>query len=101
MSHLEGDALIVGVTPYWTGVEECDVYEGDVALPRNGSDEPVSSVARTHGLDGPCVEDSDFYEGTVALRRTGSDQTVNNVVSTVGPGGPGIRQDRWQTLSGM
>ena len=25
-----------GVTPYWTGVEECDVYEGDVALPRLG-----------------------------------------------------------------
>ena len=29
------------VTPYRTGVEECDVYEGDVALPWTWSDEPV------------------------------------------------------------
>ena len=25
-----------GVPPYWTGVEECDVGEGDIALPGPG-----------------------------------------------------------------
>ena len=78
----------VGVTPCWTGVEECDVYEGDVALPRTVSDEPVDSVVRTSGPDvsgGPCVGDCDICEGAVALRWTGLDQTVNNVVGTVGP----------------
>ena len=59
---------------------------------KTGSAEPVNSVVRTSGPDGPgspCDEDSDIYESAVALHRTGSDQTVNNVVSIVGPGGPG------------
>ena len=34
----------VGVVPYWSGDEEGDVYEGDVALPRAGSDEPVGGL---------------------------------------------------------
>ena len=38
------DEPVNGVTHYWTGVEKCDVYEGEVVLPRNGSDEPVNSV---------------------------------------------------------
>ena len=54
-----------GVTPYWTGVEECDGYEGDVALPRTGSDELVNSVVRTSGPVGSCDEDSDIYENAI------------------------------------
>ena len=34
----------VGVTPYWTGVEECDVYEGDVVLPQTGSGQQCSYI---------------------------------------------------------
>ena len=37
--------------PCWTGVEECVVYEGEVALPRIGSGESVNGVARTSGPD--------------------------------------------------
>ena len=48
-----GDA---GVVPYWSGDEEGDVHEGDVALPRTGSDEPVDmlgySVVSTFGSGG-------------------------------------------------
>ena len=33
-----------GVTPYCIGVEKCDNYEGNVVLPRTGSDEPVDSA---------------------------------------------------------
>ena len=68
-----------GVTPYWTGDEEWDVYEGEVALPRTGSDESVNGVARTSGLDdpdGPCVEDGHIYESAVyesVLHQTGLD----------------------------
>ena len=47
------DEPVNGVTPYWTGVEECDVCEGDVSLSRTGSDEPVNSVVRTSGPGGP------------------------------------------------
>ena len=63
-----------GVTPYWTGVEECDVYEGDVALPRTGSDEPFNSVIRTSppGSGGPGDEHSDIYGSVVALHWTSS-----------------------------
>ena len=85
----------VGVVPYWSGDEEGDVYEGDVALPRTGSDEPVDmlgySVVSTFGPGGPggpCDEEGDIYEGDVAMPRTGSDELVNSVVSTIGRGGP-------------
>ena len=83
----------VGVVPYWSGNEEGDVIEDDVALPRTGSDEPVDmfghSVVSTFGPGGPCDEEGDVYEGVVALPQTGSDKPVNRVVSTSGPGGPG------------
>ena len=86
----------VDVVPYWSGDEEGDVYEGDVALSRAGSDKPVDwlgySVISTFGPGGPrgpCVEEGDVCEGNVALSRTGSDEPVNSVVSTSGPGGPG------------
>ena len=81
-----GDA---GVTPYWTGVEECDVYGGNVVLPRTGSDEPVNSVVRTTGPDEPVngvtpgytgVKECDVYEGDVALPWTSRPDY---------PGGPG------------
>ena len=43
----------VGVVPYWSGDEEGDVCEGDVALSWTGSDEPVDmlgySVVSTFG----------------------------------------------------
>ena len=83
----QGDA---GVMPYWTGGEECDAYEGDVALPRTGSDEPFSNsiYISPPGSGGPGDEDSDIYESAVTLHRTGLDHTVNNVVSTVSLGGP-------------
>ena len=56
------DEPVNSVMPCWTGVEECDVYEGDFA--RNRSDEPVNSVVRTSGADDPggsCVKDSNIY----------------------------------------
>ena len=60
----------VGVVPYWSGDEEGDVYEGDVDLPRTGSDELLDmfgySVVSTFGLGGPCDEEGDVYEGDVA-----------------------------------
>ena len=84
----------VGVVPYWSGDEEGDVCEGDVALPRTGTDEPVDmlgySVVSTFGPGGPggsCDEEGDIYEGDVALSRTGSNEPVNCVVSTSGPSG--------------
>ena len=43
----------VDVMPYWSEDEEGDVYEGDVALPRTGSNEPVNSVVSTSGPGGP------------------------------------------------
>ena len=86
-----GCIVYLRVTPYWTGDEEGDVYEGDVALPRTGSDELVNSVACTSGLvgpGGPRDEAADVCEGDVALPRTGSDEPVNSVVHTSGPDGP-------------
>ena len=48
----------VGVVPNWSGDEEGDMYEGDVAPPRAGSDEPVDglgySVISTFSPCGPC-----------------------------------------------
>ena len=43
----------VGVVPYWSGDEEGDVYEGDAALPRTGSDKPVDMLEHSGG---PCDE---------------------------------------------
>ena len=72
--------------PYWISVEECDVYEGDVALPRTGSDEPVNSVVRTSGTGDPVngvtpywsgVEECDICDGDVALPRTGSKSNLH------------------------
>ena len=57
-----------GVTPYWTGVGECDSYEGNVALARTRSDEQVNSLVCAPGPDGqgsPCND---------SLTRTGSDE---------------------------
>ena len=71
-------------------MEGCDVYEGDIVLPRTGSDEPVPGVT-------PCwtgVEKCDIYGSAVALRRTGSDQIINNAVSTVDREAPGIGPGR-------
>ena len=63
----------VGVVPYWSGDEEGDVYEGDVALPRAGSDEPVDrlgySVISTFGSGGPYEEEGVVCEGDVAPDR--------------------------------
>ena len=39
--------------PYWSGDEEGDVYEGDIALPRTGSDEPVDMLEYRDGPGGP------------------------------------------------
>ena len=79
----------VGVVPYWSGDEEGDVYEGDVAQPRTRSDELADtlaySVVSTFGSGGPCDE------GDVALPRTGSDEPVNSVVSTSGPDDPCVK----------
>ena len=66
----------VGVVPYWSGDEEGDVYEGDVALPWTGSDEPANSVVSMFGPGGHCDEEGDVYVGDVALPRTGSDEPV-------------------------
>ena len=69
----------VGMVPYWSEDEEGDVYEGGVALPRTGSDEPVNSVVSTSGPGGPvgpCDEESDFlrvplpYPGPVPMSRS-------------------------------
>ena len=67
-------------SPYWSGDEEWDMSEGDVALPQAGSDEPVNrlvySVTSTFnpgGPGGPCEEEGDVCDGDVALSRTGSD----------------------------
>ena len=60
----------VGVLPYWSGDEEGDVDEGDVALTRTGSDEPVNSVVSTSGLGGPggpgglCDEVCEYFPRT-------------------------------------
>ena len=103
----------VGVVPYWSGDEEGDVYEGNVALPRTGSDEPVDmlehSGVSTIGPGGPCDEtgpvaywsgdkEGDVYEGDVTLPRTGTDEPVDMLgsvlrllhsgVCTICPGGP-------------
>ena len=91
-----GDA---GVMPYWTGVEECDVYEGDVVLTWTGSDEPVSSVVCASRPDElvngvtPCwtdVEECVICEDDVAMPRTGagSDEPVASVVRTTGSDEP-------------
>ena len=69
-----GDA---GVVPYWSGDDEEDVHEGDVALSRAGSDELVNSSCI------PCNEEGVVSEGNVAMHRTGSDETVVSVVSTI------------------
>ena len=50
----------------WTDGEEYDDNEGNVVLPRTGSDEPVDGVVRT----------------------TGSDEPVDGVVCTSGPDEP-------------
>ena len=84
-----GDA---GVVPYWSGDDEEDVYEGDVALSRAGSNELVNSVVRASGPGGPgspCNEEGVVSEGNVAMHRTGSDETVVSVVSTISSGGSG------------
>ena len=91
-----GYIVYLGVMSMWChtgGDEEGDVYEGDVALPRSGSNELVDtlgySVVSTFGPGGPggpCDEEGEVYEGDVALPRTGSDEPVNIVVSTIGLG---------------
>ena len=77
--------------PCWNGGEEGDVYKGDVAVHRTGSDEPVNSVVCTTGSDGPggpCDKAGDICKGDVALPRTVSDEPVSGVVHTSGLGGP-------------
>ena len=69
-----------GVTPYRTGVEKCDDYEGNVVLPRTGSDEPADSVVRTTGFGEPV--DS-------VVRTSGPDEPVMSSVSC--PAGPVMR----------
>ena len=78
---------------YWSGDEEGDVYEGDVALPRTGSNGSVDmlwySVVNTFGpggLGGPCDEEGDVHEGDVALSRTGSDEMSRSMELLVHPG---------------
>ena len=65
----------VGVVPYWSEDEEGDVYEGDVALHRAGSDKPVDGlgycVISTFGPGGPYDEEGDVSEGDVSMHRTG------------------------------
>ena len=65
-----------GVEFYWTGVDKCDYYEGDVVPPRTGSDEPVDSVVCTTGSDEPV--NSIVYT-------TRSDEPVDSVIRTPGP----------------
>ena len=63
-----------GVMPFWTGVEECAGYAGEVALLQTGSDEPIDNIdcaSRPDGHGGPCDEDS--------LPWTGSDDSVPGV----------------------
>ena len=86
----------VSVVPYWSGDDEWDVYESDVALPQTGSDEPFDgsgySVINTSGPGGPgdpCDEKGDVSEDNVAMHWTGSDEIAFSVVRTSGPGGPG------------
>ena len=43
----------IGVVPYWSRDEEGDVYEGDVAMHRTGSNETVNSVVSTIRPGGP------------------------------------------------
>ena len=81
-----------GVTPYWTGVEKCDNYEGNGVLPRTGSDEPVDSFVRTTGSDEPVdsvvhTTGSDEPVASV-VHTTGSDELADSVVCTPGPAEP-------------
>ena len=78
-------ALVVRVAP-----EDDDVCEGEVAMPRTSSDEPVNSVVRTSEPGGPrdlCDEEGDVSEGNVAMHRTGSDETVVSAIGTISPRG--------------
>ena len=81
-----------GVTPYWTGVEKCDDYEGKVVLPRTGSDEPVDSFVRTTGSNEPVdsvvsTTGSDEPFASV-VHTTGSNEPVDSVVCIPGPAEP-------------
>ena len=63
----------VCVVPYWSGDDDGDMHEGDVALPRAGSDKPVDgsgySVISTSGPGGSGQKEEDVCKGDVALPR--------------------------------
>ena len=84
--------------------EDDDVCEGEVALPRTGSDEPVNSVIRTSrpgGPGGPCDEEGDV--SGVMLPCTGPVPTRLSLVLLVQSAreAPVMRPGRWWMLPGM
>ena len=48
--------------------EEGDVYEGDVAIYRTGSNETVNSVSSTIGPGGPCDETGSVADAPREMR---------------------------------
>ena len=50
------DEPVPGVTPCWTSVRKCDIYQSTVALRRTGSDQIVDNAVSTVDPGGPGYE---------------------------------------------